>query len=183
MGQKESSKMENCFLIKTCKELNSVFSKFGWERVDISGKTHWRAWDELTRPKASGGMVFKDFVLMNYSLLAKKVWRVIHHPSGLWLRVLKRIYLPTKEFVDANKGSKASWCWLSIIDGRDFLKKNLLWDISNGESLQIWDDQWDRTIDIHQDRTNDDNGDRMADFQQDKTNGNDRDGTTDFQKD
>ncbi|PPD89960.1 hypothetical protein GOBAR_DD13113 [Gossypium barbadense] len=33
------------------------------------------------------------------------------------------------------KGSKASWVWSSIIEGKDFLKGTLLWKIQNGESV------------------------------------------------
>lgn len=47
----------------------------------------------------------------------------------------------------ATKGSKASWCWSSIIDGR-VLKKDFIWDIGSGTSVRIWGDKWIPSIDL-----------------------------------
>jgi hypothetical protein len=36
---------------------------------------HWVKWADLAKPKASGGMSFKDLVLFNKAMFAKQGWR------------------------------------------------------------------------------------------------------------
>lgn len=73
-------------------------------------------------------------------LLPKQRGESLTSHMSLWVKVLKSIYFPKGAFVDAKKASQASTCWSSMIDRRDFLKKNILWDLGNGESIKIWDD-------------------------------------------
>ena len=101
-------------------------------------------------------MGFRDFEIMNDALLAKTAWRLFNNPEDLWARVLKSIYFPNGVFQDASKGSRASWCWVSLLEGRDFLKQELFWDIGAGNSTRIWGDNWIPNIqlplrDDHQD--------------------------------
>ena len=56
--------------------------------------------------------------------------------------MLKSLYFPTGDFINAKKGHRASWCWSSILVGRDLLKDDLIWDIDNGAFVRIWDDHW-----------------------------------------
>ncbi|KAK4285072.1 hypothetical protein QN277_001816 [Acacia crassicarpa] len=129
----------NCFKfpIQSCKEINSLIANFWWE-----GKTHWKSWGAMTRVKSAGGMGFRDLLVMNDALLAKTAWRLLQRPSDLWARVIKSVYFPEDEFLDAEIGYKASWCWASILHGRDVLRKDLRWDIGDGSAIRIWGDPW-----------------------------------------
>ncbi|KAK4259268.1 hypothetical protein QN277_005616 [Acacia crassicarpa] len=127
------------FPSKTCKELNSLVADFWWEGRN---KTHWVAWNKLTRPKVEGGMRIRDFTKFNKALLAKTAWRLLQSPNDLWARVLKGLYFPNGSFIEATHGHRASWCWSSILDGRDFIKDDLCWQIGNGESVRLWHDKW-----------------------------------------
>ncbi|KAF7811324.1 reverse transcriptase [Senna tora] len=40
------------------------------------------------------------------------------------------------------KGSRASWGWSSLFEGKEALKKDLCWKIGNGLNVKIWDDNW-----------------------------------------
>ncbi|KAK4278800.1 hypothetical protein QN277_016598 [Acacia crassicarpa] len=134
----------NCFRfpIKTCKEINSLIANFWWDGKAFGGKTHWKSWGVMTSSKCSGGMGFRDLLKMNDALLAKTAWRLMQRPNDLWARVLKSVYFPESEFIDAEIGYKASWCWSSILDGRNFLKEDLRWDIGDGSAVRIWGDPW-----------------------------------------
>ena len=118
----------NCFKfpIKTCKELNRMVSNFWWDSTVEGGGTHWKSWEFLTKSKSCGGMGFRDFIAMNDALLAKTAWRVLNHPNELWVKVLKSLYFPTGDFINAKKGHRASWCWSSILVGRHLLKDDLI---------------------------------------------------------
>ena len=40
------------------------------------------------------------------------------------------------------KGTKASWAWASLLEGIDFLKEYIQWQVMNGEDINIWRDKW-----------------------------------------
>ncbi|KAK4274243.1 hypothetical protein QN277_017497 [Acacia crassicarpa] len=136
------------FPVKTCKEISSLIANFWWSGT-VSGRTiHWKAWESLTTAKSIGGMGFRDLSAMNDALLAKTAWRLLTRPDDLWVRVLKSLYFPKGGFMKAGKGHKTSWCWSSILGGRDFLIKDLHWDIGDGASISIWDDIWVPQVDF-----------------------------------
>ena len=63
----------NCFKLSDalCHDLNSMVSQFWWGQKDKEQKMAWTSWDNLCRPKAEGGMGFKDLKAFNLALLAK----------------------------------------------------------------------------------------------------------------
>ena len=70
---------------------------------------HWRAWDELCKPKAAGGMGFRHFYAFNLAMLAKQGWRLLQNPESLVSRLLKAIYFPYSNFWDAQLGTSPSY--------------------------------------------------------------------------
>lgn len=54
-----------------------------------------------------GGLGFKDLAQMNSALLAKQAWRLFQNPEALWVKVLKSIYFPDCDFIDASR--KRNW--------------------------------------------------------------------------
>ncbi|KAJ1388799.1 Ribonuclease H-like superfamily [Sesbania bispinosa] len=113
---------------------------------DSAGKkdrgVHWRSWQFISRSKKEGGLGFKDFWSMNLAHLAKQAWRMIENPDALWARILKSIYFPNVDFLQAKKGSKPSWIWASILEGRDFARRNSQRLIANGNDINAWEDRW-----------------------------------------
>ena len=59
--------------------------------------------------------------------------------SALRVQIIKGIYFPNKNLLEAGKGAKSSWAWSSLLEGRDFLKKKLLWKVMDGSGVSIWD--------------------------------------------
>lgn len=45
----------------------------------------------------------------NQASLAKMAWQIIRQPDTLWARVLKGLYCPKIELLEAFGGPKASW--------------------------------------------------------------------------
>ncbi|KAA3467059.1 reverse transcriptase [Gossypium australe] len=62
-------------------------------------------------------MGFKEFEAFNLAMLAKQSWRMIAEPRPLWVKVLKGLYFPHKSIMEAEKGSRASWIWRSLVEG------------------------------------------------------------------
>lgn len=130
------------FLKKVCLELDGLITKLSWGQRDDEGRIHWLAWHKVTKAKKNGGISFRDFENFSDALLAKKVWRLISNPNEMWARKLKGIYFPNSDFFEAGKGSRASWCWSSLLEGRKLLLKKLSWRIGNGENDRIWGGRW-----------------------------------------
>ena len=79
----------------------------------------------MCKPKADGGMGFKDLRAFNLALLAKQEWRLIQNPSSLTHRVLKAKYFSESNFIEAQIGKKPSYTWRSFMEGRKVLDKGL----------------------------------------------------------
>ena len=96
----------------------------------------------MTQPKSMGGLGFKDFELFNLAMLARQVWRLLQDPDSLNARILKSVYFPNTTILDATRGSHPSQIWRALIEGRDTLKLGIIKRIGNGESTNIWNDNW-----------------------------------------
>jgi len=80
--------------------------------------------------------------MFNLALLARQAWRIMQNSESLSTKLLKAIYFPNGQFVDADLGSKPSQIWRGILDGRDVLKQGLIRRIGNGENTSIWEQNW-----------------------------------------
>ena len=67
---------------------------------------------------------------------------IVNNKQALWVRVLKGLYFPNSSFLEAKKGGRASWCWNSLLEGREVIKEYGLWRIGDGETVSIWEDRW-----------------------------------------
>lgn len=102
----------------------------------------WVAWDAMIRPKDQGGLGFRDLELFNLALLAKQAWRLLQDPHSLSARVLKAVYFPDDDFLEATLGSNPSRVWRSVMDGREVLREGLIRRIGTGEDTPIWTMNW-----------------------------------------
>ncbi|KAK9932560.1 hypothetical protein M0R45_019793 [Rubus argutus] len=134
----------SCFLmpVTLCREINADIARFWWRKEENRNGIHWMSWDRLCRPKEAGGLGFRDLESYNKAMLAKQCWRIINNPSALWARIIKARYFPNCSFMEASKGSRASWGWSSLLTGRDTIDINARWQIHNGRKVDVWRDRW-----------------------------------------
>lgn len=118
-----------------CEDLTRLTRNFWWGADNGRRKTHWRAWECLTKPKRNGGLGFKDIRLFNQALLARQAWRLIEFPDSLCAKVLKAKYYPHGSLIDTTFGPNASPAWRGIEHGLDLLKKGIIWRIGNGNAV------------------------------------------------
>lgn len=55
---------------------------------------------------------------------------------------MKGIYFPNESV----KGRHPSWAWSSLLKGRDILVRGLRWQVSDGKSINFWEDKWIPTL-------------------------------------
>ena len=92
--------------------------------------------------KSKGGMRFRDLYSFNKAHLAKQGWCLMQELDSLVGTVLKSKYFKNVSFLEAKKGSRASYAWQSILAARDILNKGMQWRIGNRKLVKIWGDRW-----------------------------------------
>lgn len=105
-------------------------------------KMAWIAWTELTKPKAYGGLGFRDFQKYNEAALAKLSWRMFENSNSLLCRTLKGKYYPEGDILSCDYSAAISHGWRSVLAGRDLLVQNLGWIVGNGKDINIWYQPW-----------------------------------------
>ncbi|XP_021736605.1 uncharacterized protein LOC110703173 [Chenopodium quinoa] len=121
--------------------LPTVIDSGGVRRL-IKGRLHWQSWDALCRPKALGGMGFRDLKCFNLSLLAKQIWRLQSNPNTLLFKVLKARYFKYSSILKANRGHDPNYIWRSIWGAKGLFRDGLAWKIGNGRDANIWSGTW-----------------------------------------
>ena len=67
---------------------------------------------------------------------------MVQDPETLSARILKAVYYPAGEFLDAELGAAPSRVWRAIMEGKDVLKQGLIRRIGTGEETEIWNMNW-----------------------------------------
>ena len=130
------------FPASLCEELTQIIRNFWWGDEEDRRKTHWLAWDKLTRSKGKGGMGFRDLRLFNQALLAKQAWRLLVYPDSLCAKLMKAKYYPQGHILDTVFPHASSVTWQGISHGLELLKKGVIWRVCDGSSINIWRDNW-----------------------------------------
>jgi hypothetical protein len=128
-----------------CEEMEKMICKFWWGSTTDQRKIHWVNWHKLCNHKKKGGLGFKNLSAFNEALLAKQGWRLINQPNSLVAQVLKAKYYPKDHFLKARPKQQMSYTWRNILKASWVLKKGCYWSIGDGNTTNIWEDNW-----IHQ---------------------------------
>ncbi|XP_057457734.1 uncharacterized protein LOC130748518 [Lotus japonicus] len=124
----------SCFKLpeSVCASMASLMANFWWGQKNSEKKIHWMSWANLCKPKACGGLGFRDFRSFNDALLAKQVWRLLHREDSLLFKCLKARYFPRSSLLDAPVGFRPSFAWRSICSARPIIKDGFVWKVGNG---------------------------------------------------
>ncbi|GJU27805.1 hypothetical protein Tco_1166426 [Tanacetum coccineum] len=122
-----------CYLLPDdfLNKLMSHVKRFFWGGDAHEKHIHWVKWERMSHPKEECGLGFRDLNALNLALLAKQGWRLLINPHSFWGRVLKGLYFPRSNFLTARKGSRPSWLWQSLLQGRDLLLEGIRWQGAN----------------------------------------------------
>ena len=131
----------SCFKLPggLCDEIEALIRKFFWGQKGEQRKIHWKKWEVLCKPKAEGGLGFKDLGKFNDALLAKQVWRLLKDHNSLFFRVFKAKYFPNGSIFEAHAVG-GSYAWQSILKARRVISMGMRWRI--GKSINVYNDSW-----------------------------------------
>lgn len=134
----------SCFKLPRglCKHIASVLCDFWWGSKEGKRRACWVAWDDMSKPKSMGGLGFRNIELFNLALLANQVWHLLQDLEALSARVLKAVYFPTGDLLDAELGASPSRVWHAMVDGVHVLRQGLIRRIGSEESTRIWNMPW-----------------------------------------
>jgi hypothetical protein len=93
-------------------------------------------------PKFAGGLGFRDIEIFNLALLACQAWRILENPESLSARILKSVYYPSIDFLEANLGTHPYQVWRALVEGRDAMKQGLIRRIGTGAATNAWNHNW-----------------------------------------
>jgi hypothetical protein len=77
----------------------------------------------MIKPKHLQRLGFRGIELFNLALLARQTWRMIQEPNTLSARILKDVYFPLCDFLEAALGSTPSRIWRAIVEGKDVIRQ------------------------------------------------------------
>ncbi|KAK8447842.1 hypothetical protein SEVIR_8G166750v4 [Setaria viridis] len=134
----------SCFKLPRglCKHIDGLLRSFWWGSKEGKRRTCWVARDDITKPKCAGGLGFRDIEMFNLALLVRQAWRIMQEPDSLSARILKAVYFPNGDFLDAEVRESPSRVRRAIIDGKEVLKQGIIRRICNGEETYIWSVNW-----------------------------------------
>lgn len=118
----------SCFLLPRglCQNIDTMIRKFYWGSKNGERKAAWVSWDVLTMPKYMGGLGFRDTYLFNLAMVAKQAWHLTQDTESLSARLLKAVYYPTSDVLEAELGNHPSQIWRAIIQGKEVLRQGLI---------------------------------------------------------
>ena len=133
-----------CFLLpKTvCKKIVSIMSEFWWKNKLESRGIFRKSWDQMCKPKANGGLGFKDIEAFNLALLGKQLWRMLSVKDSLFTRVFKSRYFAKSDPLSAGLGSRPSYAWRSIHAAQKLIQQGARVLIGSGEDTKVFQDSW-----------------------------------------
>uniref|UniRef100_A0A453GEU8 Reverse transcriptase zinc-binding domain-containing protein n=1 Tax=Aegilops tauschii subsp. strangulata TaxID=200361 RepID=A0A453GEU8_AEGTS len=134
----------SCFYLTKsfCDELSSLIGNYWWSQYDKEHATHWISWKKLIKPKALGGLGFRDMHGFNLAMLSRQVWRLIQNPESLCARVLKARYFPNENILEVVPRGGISYAWRSLLHGLSLFREGYIWRIGDGTHVRIWSDPW-----------------------------------------
>jgi hypothetical protein len=135
----------SCFMLPKdlCSHMESMICKFWWGSSGDKRKIHWVRWSQICNHMKRGGVGFRNLRDFNEALLAKQGWRCITQPTSIVAQTFKEKYYPKRSFLEAEASKNgASYTWRSIQKASWILKKGGLWNVGDGEQINIWTDNW-----------------------------------------
>ncbi|XP_017256042.1 uncharacterized mitochondrial protein AtMg00310-like [Daucus carota subsp. sativus] len=135
----------SCFLIpkSLSREIERMLNGYWWKNNSGTSKgLRWLSWGKMCKSKQKGGLGFKSLYGFNLAPLGKHIWQFLNNLGSLVARVFKARYYPDDHIIEAQVGRDASFIWKGICEAKEVLAKGFKWVLGDGQSINIFSDQW-----------------------------------------
>lgn len=102
-------------------EIEKVCRHYFCAGNDMSRKPALVSWEEVCRPKHSGGLGIKNLLLWNTDALGVHVWNVANKKDMLWVKWVSEIYLQGETIWEHQPKIDSSWQWKKLNKVKDQL--------------------------------------------------------------
>ncbi|GJY49003.1 RNA-directed DNA polymerase, eukaryota, reverse transcriptase zinc-binding domain protein [Tanacetum coccineum] len=124
------------------KDINKLLEGFLWCNGEISrGKTKV-AWKNVYKPKDKGGLRLKVLDIWNEALLIKHIWNIASKKDSLWVKWVNVVKLKKRNFWEIQCESNDSWGWRNLLNLRNHIISNIVYQIGDGTNTSMWFDNW-----------------------------------------
>lgn len=111
---------------KVCTQIDSMLADFFWGEHNGGKKMHLLGKANLFRSVRDGGLGLRKTTLVNQSLLAKQLWRIINvTPESMLGSTLKLKYISMDTGPLINKPYNSSWMWKGITQDHSIIYDHL----------------------------------------------------------
>ncbi|GAV65957.1 zf-RVT domain-containing protein, partial [Cephalotus follicularis] len=126
-------------VIEQCESIIRSFLWFGLGDVRKAGKV---AWNKVCKPKTEGGLGIKNLRTWNKAAILEHGWDIIQSKNSLWVKWCYQVLLKGKKFWAVRATSQCSWQWRKVLQLREVLTQNIVFEIRDGHKLSLWFDPW-----------------------------------------
>ncbi|XP_026442305.1 uncharacterized protein LOC113341766 [Papaver somniferum] len=132
-----------CLLPKcVTQEIDKIMRCFWWGHSTDEKKLHFFNWAKVFLSKEDGGLGIRNMELMNIALVCKLAWRFLENEDAMWVKLMDVKYIHDESFWTTSEPNNCSSIWSSLLEVMEYLLDNVIWQISNGMGVQIWDNPW-----------------------------------------
>ncbi|KAJ9544760.1 hypothetical protein OSB04_024467 [Centaurea solstitialis] len=100
------------------------------------------AWEEVCRPKESGGLGIKRLPIWNKALLTSHIWDILRHKKSIWVSWIYSRRLHNNHFWVVPVSNNSSWVWRKLLELREHVRPNFFCSVGEGLNINAWEDKW-----------------------------------------
>ncbi|XP_062104126.1 uncharacterized protein LOC133815286 [Humulus lupulus] len=107
---------------KLLKEIDAICRAFLWKGQQMMTGAGQISWDSICKPKAAGGIGFKNISEWNKASMFKYVWAIAAKEDNLWVKWVHSVYIKEEDWWGYNAPLHGSWYWRKIVAIKDKVK-------------------------------------------------------------
>ena len=129
------------FPTSVCQKIDSVLRQFLWKGKVGERCLNYVKWSKVVTPRKYGGLGIRDTQCVNFALLGKLVWQLLHNNNKLWVRIMLAKYLSGRSCFSPNFSNNVSSTWRAIYKTIEKLRDGFDW-CTGRMSQSFWYHAW-----------------------------------------
>lgn len=126
-----------------CDEIDRKCRDFLWGDSENSKHLHSVSWANVCKPKKWGGLGLRSARNINSASLYKVGYELVAKKEELWVQVVRSKYKCGRDILPRiDRDKPGSNLWRGIVSAWDGVRKNFVWRVGQGHSINCWRDVW-----------------------------------------
>lgn len=107
-------------------EVTRICRDFLWGTKTSGRAVALVAWQEVCKPRRSGGLGIHNSLCWNEAFIGKQVWDLATKKDNLWVKWMHGVYLKRQDIWNATAPNDSSWHWKQIVRIKDKIKQGVI---------------------------------------------------------